>query len=146
MSGVLKFGELVTPPSFEKEPSDALEIAIDVAGPKAVEAKTVRCSLDQRGLIQLSFKEGGKLPEILGGRFTTMEEVKTALTIWQARRAKEFVLDENVTHPHSSEPSKDVDTAVTDAVQNSAPPAFPDQLDESLPEVEKKPTTGRKRK
>lgn len=135
MSGVLRFDELVTQPVVEQEPTNTLEISIEVAGPKETEAKTVRCSLDQRGLIKLSFKEGGQLPVLLEGRFTTMEDVKTALSVWQARRAKEFVLDESVERPHSSEGNASVDAQVSAAVQEGAAPGFAEQLDEVLTET-----------
>jgi hypothetical protein len=110
------------PAELNSSSKKALEVVIDVAGPKEVESKTIQLKLDQRGLIQLSFKEGGQLPELLTGRFTNIEEVATSLSVWQDRRAKQFKLDPDIQRPHAGGGQSVVD-AVKDAVQD-APPTF----------------------
>ena len=96
-----------------------IEIKITVAGKADVERKTVQLKLDQRGLIELSFKEGGELPELLKGRFTNLTEVKLVLALWQERRAREFNLDESIQHPHASD-KRDIGSLVDSAVDKGA--------------------------
>ena len=141
MSAAIKFTDLAAELepaekiNLNDAPKKGLEVIIEVAGPKEVESKTIQLSLDQRGLIKLSFKEGGQLPRLLAGRFTNIEEVKTALVVWQERRAKEFKLDENISHPHAIDNGKVLSELVDKSIQET-PPAF-DQ-----PEVEDAGTKG----
>jgi len=133
MSGgatALKFSELAEGNSELEETKKGMEVTIEVAGPTKPITRTVKLTLDSRGLIRLSFKEGGKLPEILQGRFTGISDVKVALSIWKARADKEFKLDESVTAPHSGG-GQSVEDLVDEASQK-APPTFDEDLDPAL--------------
>ena len=137
MSGqTLRFSELTTAADEElhDEPKKGIEIEIEVAGPKEVSTKTVQLKLDQRGLIQLSFKEGGELPVLLQGRFTDIENVKIALTIWKDKTDKEFKLDANVSKPKSGDQS--LSDVIDEVVAESAPPGFEEKLDVVLTKTE----------
>jgi hypothetical protein len=108
----------------QEEPSTkrGMEVQIEVAGPKEVEAKTVQLKLDQRGLIQLSFKEGGELPALLQGRFTSLTDVQQVLLLWQNNCAKEFKLDDKIQHPHSTGNEKNIEDLTKG---NKSAPSFP---------------------
>lgn len=125
MSEVMKFSDLTDPQPAQKD-SDidkakkGLSVEIEVAGAKKTEKKTVQIKLDNRGLMQLSFAEGGQMPEVLSGRFTSLDEVKLALTIWKDRRDAEFNLDEKVKVPHASK-EESVAEVVDKAAKKSSP-------------------------
>ena len=80
----------------ERAKNKDLEIVINVAGEKEKETKTLTIKMNIFGLLTLSFKEGGSLPGCLTGAFTSLEEVKSALDIWQQARHKEFVIDPEI--------------------------------------------------
>jgi hypothetical protein len=110
MSKSISFKELASdePQEDERKVSQkkTLEVLVKVAGPKAVEAKTVILTLDNRGLIKLAFAEGGELPELLKGRFTSLADVAEALEVWVERRAKQYNLVTEIQRdPKASEQS-----------------------------------------
>lgn len=135
MSGqTLKFSELaMASEAQEVEEKKGIEIEIEVAGPKEPVTRTVKLKLDNRGLIQLSFKEGGKLPEILAGRFTDIEAVKISLQVWQHNEAKQYELDESVKIPNAGDQS--ISDKVDAAKIDSAAPTFDVKLDDALMSV-----------
>lgn len=131
----IKFSEFSDTAEQEDEAEAAkrgMEIEIQVAGPKEVQCKTIELSLDNRGLIKLRFKEGGKLPAILQGRFTDLPSVKVALTVYQEREAKHFNLAEEVQHPNPDD-DQSIDELVDEAAQAN-PPTFEDKLDSAFDE------------
>lgn len=137
MSGTLKFSDLTKAAEETdlQEEKKGIEIEIEVAGPKELVKRHVKMSLDNRGLIKLCFREGGKLPVLLQGRFTSIEDVKVALTVWQDREAKHFpkpkLEDEIETQGTEGQSVSDL---VDEAVADSAPPSFDEKLDDVLAE------------
>ena len=57
------------------------KIEVKVSGPKGktVLGKQIRAKLQPNGLYRLYFKEGGELPDILKGQYTSVKEVETAV-------------------------------------------------------------------
>jgi hypothetical protein len=132
MSGTLKFSDLTkaVEETDLQEEKKGIEIEIEVAGPKEMKVRHVKMSLDNRGLIKLCFREGGKLPVLLQGRFTSIEDVKVALAVWQDREAKHFHVEDKIESDNSE--GQSVSDLVDNAVQTSAPPAFDEKLDDVL--------------
>ncbi len=133
MSGqTLKFSELskAADEELKDKPKKGIEIEIEVAGPKEPVTRTVKLALDNRGLIKLSFKEGGKMPEILAGRFTDIEAVKTSLTVWKHREDKQYKIDEEIKVPKQE--GQNISEIVDEVIADSAPPGFDEKLDDAL--------------
>ena len=57
------------------------KIEVRVSGPKGktVLGKQIRAKLQSNGLYKLYFKEGGELPDILKGQYTSVKEVENAV-------------------------------------------------------------------
>lgn len=90
---------------------------IKVVGPKKTTPKTVVASLDSVGLIRLKFQEGGELPALLAGRFTTIEQVQSHLVTYADRnKGKTFELHSIELAPASQEGTLRFDEIVDPAL------------------------------
>lgn len=58
--------------------------------------KTFLLQVDNYGLITVRFKEGGPVPPIVKGQFTSMEEAKTAIREWQRKTGLAPVVNEEI--------------------------------------------------
>lgn len=82
-------------------------ININVPGPKETTKKTLELSLDNRGLIQLRFKEGGKLPVALSGRYTDLKSVHVDLAQYLGDEKAKYTVDEDVKRPDPNDKKGD---------------------------------------
>lgn len=85
----------------EREPevqrNKPVEVNVIVAGvEEEPETKTVQFSTTNEGLVQIQFKEGGKLPPEMRGRFTSTTEALSAVSQWVARKEREVKVDSTV--------------------------------------------------
>jgi len=62
-------------------------LEVMVAGPSLLEQKTLTVKQNNYGMYFLTFKEGGEIPDALKGNYTSIVEVKSAISNYELMQA-----------------------------------------------------------